>query len=151
MWVNDVNNYRNYVNDLINDRLDILKNVMGDSAYNSLIAENKELYDELMTSIDNVLNKDYSENWSMGFTNEFGPYGNYDNIFGMLLDTLFNELPDKDKFKEKWGGRFSESDQLSKDIRDIKDKYQKFISIFSEDDIYKHVIADRYSKDLSGF
>lgn len=151
MWVNDVNNYRNYVKDLINDRLDAMKNAIGDSAYNSLIEENKELYDELMTSIDNMLNKDYSENWSMGFTNEFGDYANYDNIFSMVIDILFNELPDKDKFKDKWGGRFSESDQLSKDIRDIKDKYQKFISIFSEGDIYKHVVADKYSQDLSGF
>lgn len=146
MWINDVNNYRNYVNDLINDRLNSLKDTMGENVYNLFVNDNKKLYDELMTLLDDALNKDYSDDWSIGFVDEFGPY-NDSNIFSML----FKELPDKKKFKEKWDNKFSESDQLSKDIQNIKNKYQELISTLSKDDTYKYAINDKYSKDLSGF
>lgn len=151
MWVNDVNNYRNYVNDLISNRLNSLKDTMGDVIYDAFVNDHKELYDELMTSIDNMLNKDYSDNWSIGFTDEFGPYGNYSDIFSGLFEVLFKQLPDKNKLKEKWDGRFSESDQLSKDVQNIKNKYQELIGALSKDDTYRYAISDKYSKDLSGF
>lgn len=146
MWVNDVNNYRNYVNDLISDRLNSLEDTMGDAIYTSFINDHKELYDELMRLIDDMLNKDYSDNWSIGFTDEFGPY-----LDGNLFSILFAELPDKEDFREKWGSRFSESDQLSKDIQNIKNKYQELISALSKDDTYKYAISNKYSEDVSGF
>lgn len=146
MWVNDVNNYRNYVNDLISNRLNSLKDTMGDVIYDAFVNDHKELYDELMTSIDNMLNKDYSDNWSIGFTDEFGPY-----LDGNIFSILFKELPDKSKFRKKWDGRFSESDQLSKDVQNVKNKYQELIGALSKDDTYRYAISDKYSKDLSGF
>ena len=104
LWVTDVDNYRNYVNDLITDRLNSLNDMIGENvAFNDI-----ESYNTLMTKLKELVTKDYS-NTDL-FTGDYGfrgTFDDYEKAFRAMLDT---------------------DDVLSKDIDEVRKLYNDFLN-----------------------
>lgn len=121
LWVTDVDNYRNYVNDLITDRLNSLNDMIGENvAFNDI-----ESYNTLMTKLKELVTKDYSNTdlftGSYGFK---GTFDDYEKAFRAMLDT---------------------DDILSKDIDEVRKLYDNFLN-----DVKKYV-KDTDVLQSSGF
>lgn len=100
LWITDVDNYRNYVNDLITDRLNTLNDMIGENAaaFNDI-----ESYNTLMTKLNELVTKDYSK--TELFSKMF--YGDDETEFRAKLDT---------------------DDVLSKDIDEVRRLYNDFLN-----------------------
>lgn len=121
LWTTDVDNYRNYVNDLITNRLNTLNNMIGeDIAFSDF-----ESYNTLMTKLNELVTKDYSD--TELFSGHYGFRGlhkDYEKAFRAMLDT---------------------DDILSKDIDEVRKLYDNFLN-----DMRKH-IKDTDVLQSSGF
>lgn len=104
LWTTDVDNYRNYVNDLITNRLNALNDMIGEDVAFSDI----ESYNALMTKLNELVTKDYSDTELFSGHHGFrGLKDDYEKAFRALLDT---------------------DDVLSKDIDEVRKLYDNFLN-----------------------
>lgn len=104
LWATDVDNYRNYVNNLITDRLNVLNDMIGENvALNDI-----ESYNTLMTKLKELVAKDYSNTDLFAGSHGFrGTADDYEKAFRTMLDT---------------------DDVLSKDIDELRKLYDNFLN-----------------------
>ena len=108
LWVTDVDNYRNYVNNLITDRLNSLNDIVGEN----VVFNDIESYNALMTKLNELVTKDYSNTdlYSIGDNTQSRSKATQDRLvrnFRALLDT---------------------DDVLSKDIDEVRKLYDNFLN-----------------------
>lgn len=110
LWVTDVDNYRNYVNDLITNRLNTLNDIIGEN----VVFNDIESYNTLMTKLKELVTKDYSNTDLLAGGHGFrGTRDDYEKAFRAMLDT---------------------DDVLSKDIDEVRKLYDNFLN-----DVKKYV------------
>lgn len=121
LWVTDVDNYRNYVNNLITDRLNTLNDIIGEN----VVFNDIESYNTLMTKLKELVTKDYSNTDLLAGGHGFrGTKDDYEKAFRTMLDT---------------------DDILSKDIDEVRKLYDNFLN-----DVKKYV-KDTDILQSSGF
>lgn len=102
LWNNDAKNYRDYVNQLISDRIQNISNITTDYDITSL-----KSYELLRKKLDEFAKKDYSG--TDLFVNDYGFTGG------------------KDDYTESFRKKLDEDDILSKDVDELRNLYNEFL------------------------